>query len=235
MTFGQSLSTVILPQALRTMVQPLVNIFIGVALGSSMAAAVAVPELTYTAQQIGNQTAESMLLFVISAAVYIVIALLGGRHRFGAGASAGGAAMSRPIATRVLFDEPGPRGRARIRVLTVVICLVVAAGLVWSYLSLSASGELAWPKWKPFVQQWAVWFMLGRSAGDAAGDRDRGGGRPSRWGPCWPSAEPVRRRWSAGCARSTSRCSAPSRPCCWSTCSCSRCPESASTSRSRAS
>ncbi|HYI56011.1 MAG TPA: amino acid ABC transporter permease [Microlunatus sp.] len=78
MTFGQSLSTVILPQALRTMIQPLVNIFIGVALGSSMAAAVAVPELTYTAQQIGNQTAESMLLFVISAAVYIVIALLGG-------------------------------------------------------------------------------------------------------------------------------------------------------------
>ena len=38
----------------------------------------AVPELTYTAQQIGNQTAESMLLFVISAAVYIFIALLGG-------------------------------------------------------------------------------------------------------------------------------------------------------------
>lgn len=78
MTFSQSLSHVILPQALRTMVQPLVNIFIGVALGSSMAAAVAVGELTYTAQQIGNRTAESMLLFVISAVVYIVIALLGG-------------------------------------------------------------------------------------------------------------------------------------------------------------
>ena len=27
-------------------------------------------------------------------------------------------------------------------------------------MSLSASGELAWPKWKPFVQQWAVWFLL---------------------------------------------------------------------------
>lgn len=78
MTFTQSLGQVILPQALRTMVQPLVNIFIGVVLGSSMAAAVAVPELTYTAQQIGNQTAESMLMFVISAIVYIVIALLGG-------------------------------------------------------------------------------------------------------------------------------------------------------------
>jgi glutamate transport system permease protein len=78
MTFTQSLATIILPQALRTMVQPLVNIFIGVALGSSLAAAVSVGELTYQAQQIGNKTAESMLLFLISAVVYIVIALLGG-------------------------------------------------------------------------------------------------------------------------------------------------------------
>lgn len=77
-TFTQSLRRVILPQALRTMVQPLVNIFIGVALGSSLAAAVSVGELTYQAQQVGNRTAESMLLFVISAVVYIVIALLGG-------------------------------------------------------------------------------------------------------------------------------------------------------------
>jgi len=77
-TFTQSLRRVILPQALRTMVQPLVNIFIGVALGSSLAAAVSVGELTYQAQQVGNRTAESMLLFVISAVVYVVIALLGG-------------------------------------------------------------------------------------------------------------------------------------------------------------
>lgn len=77
-TFTRSLRRVILPQALRTMVQPLVNIFIGVALGSSLAAAVSVGELTYAAQQVGNRTAESMLLFVISAVVYIVIALLGG-------------------------------------------------------------------------------------------------------------------------------------------------------------
>jgi glutamate transport system permease protein len=78
LTFAQSLATVILPQALRTMVQPLVNVFIGVALGSSLAAAIAVPELTYTAQQVGNQTAESMLMFVVSALVYIAIAMLGG-------------------------------------------------------------------------------------------------------------------------------------------------------------
>jgi glutamate transport system permease protein len=78
LTFTQSLRRVILPQALRSMVQPLVNVFIGVALGSSLAAAVSVGELTYQAQQVGNRTAESMLLFVISAVVYIVIALLGG-------------------------------------------------------------------------------------------------------------------------------------------------------------
>ncbi|MCW2812431.1 MAG: amino acid transporter permease [Friedmanniella sp.] len=78
LTFTQSLARVILPQALRTMVQPLVNIFIGVALGSSLAAAVSVGELTYQAQQVGNRTAEAMLLFGISALVYVVIALLGG-------------------------------------------------------------------------------------------------------------------------------------------------------------
>lgn len=68
--------------------------------------------------------------------------------------------MSRPTAVRVLFDEPGPRGRARIRVLTVLICVLIAAVLVWSWWTLSGSGELAWKKWKPFVQQWAVWFLL---------------------------------------------------------------------------
>ncbi|MGI8457972.1 MAG: amino acid ABC transporter permease [Propionibacteriaceae bacterium] len=78
MTFAQSLLQVILPQALRSMVQPLVNIFIGVALGSSLAATIAVADLTYQAQQIGNETAESMLMFVASAVVYVAIALLGG-------------------------------------------------------------------------------------------------------------------------------------------------------------
>ena len=43
LTFVQSLRYVILPQAFRTMVQPLVNVFIGVALGSSLAAAVGSP------------------------------------------------------------------------------------------------------------------------------------------------------------------------------------------------
>jgi glutamate transport system permease protein len=44
-TTAQTLRYVILPAAFRAMVQPLVNIFIGIALGSSLAAAVGVNEL----------------------------------------------------------------------------------------------------------------------------------------------------------------------------------------------
>ena len=78
MTFGQSLSTVILPQALRTMVQPLVNIFIGIALGSSLAGAVGVPELTNRTQVLNLQSAEAVVLFLVSGAIYLAVALLGG-------------------------------------------------------------------------------------------------------------------------------------------------------------
>ncbi|MET0693033.1 MAG: amino acid ABC transporter permease [Propionibacteriaceae bacterium] len=63
-------------------------------------------------------------------------------------------------ATRVLFDEPGPRGRLRITVLTVVISVLIVAVLFLGYRKLAATGELDWAKWKPFVQQWAVKYFL---------------------------------------------------------------------------
>lgn len=78
MTFGQSLRYVILPPAFRTMVQPLVNIFIGIALGSSLASAIGVSELTNRTQVLNLQSAEAVVLFLVSGAVYLVIALLGG-------------------------------------------------------------------------------------------------------------------------------------------------------------
>jgi glutamate transport system permease protein len=77
-TFTQSLRHVILPPALRTMVQPLVNIFIGVALGSSLAAAVGVSELTNRTQVLNLQSAEAVVLFLVTGAIYLVVALLGG-------------------------------------------------------------------------------------------------------------------------------------------------------------
>jgi glutamate transport system permease protein len=78
MTFSQSLRWVILPPAFRTMVQPLVNIFIGIALGSSLASAVGVSELTNRTQVLNLQSAEAVVLFLVSGALYLTIALLGG-------------------------------------------------------------------------------------------------------------------------------------------------------------
>lgn len=78
LTFTQSIRYVVLPQALRSMVQPLVNIFIGQLLGSSLAAAVNVDEITYRVQYVNLQYAGGLTLFAIAAVIYIVIALLSG-------------------------------------------------------------------------------------------------------------------------------------------------------------
>ena len=77
-TFSQSLRHVILPPAFRTMVQPLVNIFIGVALGSSLSAAIGVSDLTNRTQVLNLQSAEAVVLFLVAGAIYLAIALLGG-------------------------------------------------------------------------------------------------------------------------------------------------------------
>jgi glutamate transport system permease protein len=78
LTFTQSLRFVILPQAFRTMVQPLVNVFIGVVIGSSLAAAVGVAELTNRAEQLNLRYAEAVLTFLVAGALYLAVALLGG-------------------------------------------------------------------------------------------------------------------------------------------------------------
>jgi len=99
MTFTQQLTLIILPQAFRTMIQPLVNVFIGVIIGSSLCAAVGVKELTNVSQQLNIQYAEAVALFVLSGIVYLVFSLgvgrLGGRLERAATASATGLAATR--------------------------------------------------------------------------------------------------------------------------------------------
>ena len=64
----------------------------------------------------------------------------------------GGATTVTAAATRVLFDEPGPRGRARIRLFTV-IGLVLVAGLVALILwQFQRSGQLGRSRWVVFLQ-----------------------------------------------------------------------------------
>lgn len=83
MTFGQSLGTVILPQAFRTMVQPLANVFIGVVLSSSLGAAVGVSELIGRTQWLDLQYDEPVPTFLLAASGYVLVtlavALLAGR------------------------------------------------------------------------------------------------------------------------------------------------------------
>ncbi len=59
--------------------------------------------------------------------------------------------MSADTATRVLFDEPGPRGRTTIRIATGVAAVLVAllvAGAVWQF---AVHGQLAAYKWQFFT------------------------------------------------------------------------------------
>ncbi len=78
LTFGKSLRSVILPQAFRSMVQPLTNVWIGTLIGSSIAANVGVYELTSEAQQLNNQYAGGLPVFATVAAIYVVACLLSG-------------------------------------------------------------------------------------------------------------------------------------------------------------
>jgi glutamate transport system permease protein len=78
LTFTQCLRFVVIPQAMRSMVQPLGNIFIGLALGTSLAAAVGVPELTGQAQLVTLKYDNPLTSFALTTAVYVAITLTSG-------------------------------------------------------------------------------------------------------------------------------------------------------------
>jgi glutamate transport system permease protein len=76
--FAKVLRFVILPQAFRAMVQPLINVFIGVELSSSLAAAVGVAELTNRTEQLNLHYAQAVAGFLVAGAMYIALALTAG-------------------------------------------------------------------------------------------------------------------------------------------------------------
>jgi glutamate transport system permease protein len=81
-TFRQSLWHVVLPQAFRAMVQPFGNAFIGVVLGTSLAAAVGAQELTYATQRLDQDYGNPILTFGLAAVLYIIVTL-GSAYIFG--------------------------------------------------------------------------------------------------------------------------------------------------------
>lgn len=67
----------------------------------------------------------------------------------------------------VLFDEPGPRARARIRVLNVVGVALMAGLLVWLLFALanppSGKNQLSWKLWEPALDgsAWLYTYLPG--------------------------------------------------------------------------
>ncbi|UDY25412.1 amino acid ABC transporter permease [Nocardioides sp. Kera G14] len=72
----QTLTRIVLPQAMRVAVPPLSNTFISLVKDTSLAAIVLVTELTREAQKIAYSTSEFLLLYSEAAVVYWVICTL---------------------------------------------------------------------------------------------------------------------------------------------------------------
>jgi glutamate transport system permease protein len=78
LTFPQSLRLVILPQALRTVVAPLGGLFVALVKNSSIASIIAVEDLAYLTNQLGNDTAQFIPVFLGAAVAYLAITVPSG-------------------------------------------------------------------------------------------------------------------------------------------------------------
>jgi His/Glu/Gln/Arg/opine family amino acid ABC transporter permease subunit len=74
----QIISAVVLPQALRAVVQPMTSLLIALMLSTSLASQVPFPgrELTALASKIANDSAAGIAAFVVAAAMYVATGLL---------------------------------------------------------------------------------------------------------------------------------------------------------------
>ncbi|MGH3392908.1 MAG: amino acid ABC transporter permease [Actinomadura sp.] len=63
------------------------------------------------------------------------------------------------MSTRLLFDEPGPRTRRRIRLATVLAVLAGAALVALALRQFADNGQLAAERWRPYGT-WPMWRYL---------------------------------------------------------------------------
>lgn len=74
-TQSQTLSLVVVPQALRAVVQPIGNVMIALLMNTALVAAVGVSEITDVTNQLNQQLAQPILVYSASGMVYMLIAL----------------------------------------------------------------------------------------------------------------------------------------------------------------
>ncbi|QFG20403.1 amino acid ABC transporter permease [Actinomadura sp. WMMB 499] len=67
--------------------------------------------------------------------------------------------MSSSPTSRLLFDDPGPRARRRIRITTAVSLLAGAALVLLALRQFADNGQLAAERWEPFGT-WPMWRYL---------------------------------------------------------------------------
>lgn len=78
LTFSQTLRCVVLPQAFRTVVPPLINVFIARTKNTSIASAFAVAELTAIGSRLANETGRPVQVLFGTAVCYLVITIPAG-------------------------------------------------------------------------------------------------------------------------------------------------------------
>jgi glutamate transport system permease protein len=78
LTFLQNLRVVILPQALRTVVQPIGNIWIALVKNTAVASFIAVPELIYRTSQLNTAESQPVPIFIGAALGYLMLTLPSG-------------------------------------------------------------------------------------------------------------------------------------------------------------
>jgi glutamate transport system permease protein len=80
LTFTQSLRLIVLPQAMRTVIPPLINVFIALTKNTSVAAAFGITELTQIAQRLGGvyAGADVLAVFLAASVCYLAITIPSG-------------------------------------------------------------------------------------------------------------------------------------------------------------
>lgn len=75
LSLSQVLRFVVIPQAIRAVVQPLGNVFIMLLMNTALAATVGVVELTNVTNKVNQVLAQPILIYALSGLVYMVLAL----------------------------------------------------------------------------------------------------------------------------------------------------------------
>lgn len=78
LTFPQTMATVVLPQAVRTVIPPLGSLFIALIRNSAVAFTISVAELTGRAERLGNDEAQTVAVLLAAGAAYMAFTIPSG-------------------------------------------------------------------------------------------------------------------------------------------------------------